>query len=62
MLPDVALMSGSTINQLKLRIMCKTIKFPCLRVLEARIAELQCEYFHVEVVKMYDNVCVVHIA
>lgn len=36
--------------------MCKRIKFPCLRVLEARIAELQREYFHVEVVKMYDNV------
>lgn len=42
--------------------MSKTIKFPCLRILEARIAELQREYFHVEVVEMHDNVCVVHIA
>ncbi|WP_276633556.1 hypothetical protein [Prevotella pallens] len=42
--------------------MSKTIKFPCLRVLEARIAEFQREYFHVEVIKMYDNECVVHLA
>lgn len=42
--------------------MSKIIKFPCLRVLEARIAELQREYFHVEVIKMYDNECVVHLA
>ena len=42
--------------------MSRVIKFPCLHVLEARIAELQREYFHVEVVKMYDNECVVHLA
>nr|DAT65177.1 MAG TPA: hypothetical protein [Caudoviricetes sp.] len=42
--------------------MSKTIKFPCLRVLEARIAELQCEYFHVEIVRMYDNKCIVYLA
>lgn len=52
-----------TINQLNIyEIMSKTIKFSCLRVLEARIAELQREYFHVEVIKMYDNECVVHLA
>ena len=42
--------------------MSREIKFPCLRVLEARIAELQEIYFHVEVIKMYDNKCVVHLA
>ena len=59
--PDVVMMSGGTINQ-NYKDMSKIIKFPCLRVLEARIAELQREYFHVEVVKMYDNKCVVHLA
>ena len=42
--------------------MCKTIKFPCLRVLDKRIAELQAIYFHVEIISVRDNVCVVHIA
>ncbi len=42
--------------------MSKTIKFPCLRVLDAKIAELQRIYFHVEIVSVRDNVCVVHIA
>lgn len=42
--------------------MSKTIKFPCLRVLDERIAELQRIYFHVEIISVRDNVCVVHIA
>lgn len=42
--------------------MSKTIKFPYLHVLDERIAELQAIYFHVEIISIRDNVCVVHIA
>lgn len=42
--------------------MSKTIKFPCLRVLDERIAELQRIYFHVEVISVSNNMRVVHIA